>query len=437
MMPSTRPVFASVPAFLVLALLVTFTFVALGEDAPLPVATLDRDTPVDFNSEIVPFLRKNCFACHNRTKAKSGLILETPAAMLKGGDSGPAVEPGNAEDSFLFTSAAHLEDSAMPPAKNKSKAVDLNPEQLALLKLWIDQGAKGKTETAPPAPKKWVRSDHEPIYTVAISPDGRFAACGRGHQVYVYDLIRQKLVAELKDPSLKDATHRDFVHSVAFGPNGTLATGGYREIKIWRLPGVKALAESPSKDNQAAKPASLHEKWRALGQAGDSVPRILHAIQLRDDEHLLSVGEDNSVQIWNLANKSKVRTLSAGGKVIAVDVSADSSRVIVQRSGPGPARLLSLSDGKLIKDLELDPTVPRRIAALQLDEQMNSRVASAYKSEVPKAEEVVKKEREAGDKLAKEIPKAKESVAAKQAELEKKEAAKQKAEEDLEATRGR
>ena len=117
MTPSTRP-FRILPLFLLALVPAGFGIRASTDQSPLTVAALNRDTSVDFNAEIVPFLRKNCFACHNQTKAKAKLILETPAAILVGGESGPAVEPGKAEASLLFISAAHLEDPPMPPAKN-------------------------------------------------------------------------------------------------------------------------------------------------------------------------------------------------------------------------------------------------------------------------------------------------------------------------------
>ena len=104
---------------------------------------------------------------------------------------------------MMAPTVAVIMEPIMPPAKNKSNAVNLTPDELALLKLWIDQGAKGTANIAPPAPKNWLRSDHEPIYTVAVSPDGRYAACGRGHNVHVYDLTQQLLVAELIDSPLE------------------------------------------------------------------------------------------------------------------------------------------------------------------------------------------------------------------------------------------
>jgi cytochrome c len=60
----------------------------------LPIADMKRAEPVDFEKEVLPILKNNCLACHNQTKAKAGLILETPQSILKGGDSGPG-SPGN------------------------------------------------------------------------------------------------------------------------------------------------------------------------------------------------------------------------------------------------------------------------------------------------------------------------------------------------------
>src|SRR5437868_1939922 len=123
---------------------------ARAADGPvaLPVAELQRTTPVDFEKEILPALSANCLACHNRTKAKADLVLETPADILKGGENGPAVVPKRAGDSLLLKSAAHRQEPVMPPKDNKVAAVDLTPEQLGLIKLWIDQGAAGAANPA-------------------------------------------------------------------------------------------------------------------------------------------------------------------------------------------------------------------------------------------------------------------------------------------------
>src|SRR6266852_9200916 len=81
---------------------------------------------------------KRCSQCHGPTLQMSKLNLATREGMLKGGEKGPAVVPGNAEASPLYRRVAGLQTPAMP----KPPAPALNAQEVALLKNWIDQGAK-------------------------------------------------------------------------------------------------------------------------------------------------------------------------------------------------------------------------------------------------------------------------------------------------------
>src|SRR6478672_7308604 len=116
--------------FLVALIFLLVTSLEAAAADPLPVATSNRKTPVDFESEILPFLKQSCLACHNQTKAKADLVLETPQTILKGGESGPAVVPGKPEESLLLNAATHRQKPFMPPADNKVNAPDLSPKQL-------------------------------------------------------------------------------------------------------------------------------------------------------------------------------------------------------------------------------------------------------------------------------------------------------------------
>lgn len=195
----------------------------------LPMAELKRTEPVDFEKEILPILKNNCLACHNQTKAKASLILETPQEIFKGGDSGPAVVPGKSAESLLLKVAAHQEDPKMPPKDNKVNAADLKPEELALLRLWIDQGAKGEVRAAAPIEWQALSAAFNPIYAVAITADGQFAACSRANQVFLYNIPSARLVATLPE------AHKDLIQSLAFSPAGDLlASGSYGEVKLWR-----------------------------------------------------------------------------------------------------------------------------------------------------------------------------------------------------------
>lgn len=227
--------------------------------APLTVATVSRTTPVDFPSEIHPVLKSNCIACHNKTTTKGGLNMETPELMLKGGESGPSIEPGKGATSLLLQSAAHMGDSDMPPKGNKVGAVNLTPEELGLLKLWIDQGAKAGKKQSREIAWKPLPPGLNPIYAVALSPGGEAAACSRANQIFVYDLATRKQVAQL------DA-HRDMALALAFSPDGSrLASGSFGEVKLWKrepatlTPGADArrLMEIKAKAGQLDRAVAL------------------------------------------------------------------------------------------------------------------------------------------------------------------------------------
>ncbi|HEU0011330.1 MAG TPA: PSD1 and planctomycete cytochrome C domain-containing protein [Verrucomicrobiae bacterium] len=103
----------------------------------------------DYQQDIKPILRDRCYSCHSRLKQKSDLRLDAGALILKGGKHGAVVVPGNAGASPLIEKiAATAEDERMPP-----EGKPLTPEQVALLKGWIDSGAYfPKDEIIPPTP---------------------------------------------------------------------------------------------------------------------------------------------------------------------------------------------------------------------------------------------------------------------------------------------
>jgi len=251
---------------------------------PLKIAELERSEPVDFYSEVLPFLRKNCLACHNETKAKADLILETPESILEGGDTQPSIVPGDAMASYVFTTAAHIEDPIMPPDNNKSEAKNLTPDQLALFKLWIDQGAKSGNGMIAAAPEDWQANPTEEIYSIAVSTDSRFVAVGRGHGIQIYDLGLNEMVADLADPELKGQAHRDFVHDLAWSPDGTLASGGYRVIKLWERP---AMLPQKVEAGEVPEAAPLSDEAKELLKDLDLTPALSLQIEaIRQDESM-------------------------------------------------------------------------------------------------------------------------------------------------------
>jgi mono/diheme cytochrome c family protein len=108
----------------------------------LPAASDQKD--VAYAKEIKPIFDKSCVSCHGPEKSKGKLRLDTLPGVLKGGEDGKVVEAGDSAASVLVHNIAHLgdPDDYMPPPKNKAGIPPLTPEQIGLIRAWIDQGAK-------------------------------------------------------------------------------------------------------------------------------------------------------------------------------------------------------------------------------------------------------------------------------------------------------
>lgn len=249
-LPTSRFLMCLVMACLLNGQVLT-TLAIADEEKPIEAAAVDLGRPVEFERDVYPILEANCVACHNLAKSESDLVLESAAAIMKGGASGPAVVPGKPEESLLYLSAARIEDPVMPPWPNESKALKLTPNQVGLLKQWIVEGAHAGA-AASAANMNWqpINSQLKAIYAVATDSYGRFAAAGRGGAVTVYDLASTSHERLLVDPNLNsDGTvsaiaHRDYVHSMAFHPGGNLiATSGFQVVKLWHRDMEKAVQD--------------------------------------------------------------------------------------------------------------------------------------------------------------------------------------------------
>jgi cytochrome c553 len=88
-----------------------------------------------FEKKVRPVLVEHCASCHGKTKARGGLRLDSRAAVLKGGESGPAVLPGNPDKSLLIEAVRHTKDLRMP------KKGKLSDGAIADLVAWVQRGA--------------------------------------------------------------------------------------------------------------------------------------------------------------------------------------------------------------------------------------------------------------------------------------------------------
>ncbi|MSU33929.1 MAG: hypothetical protein EXS36_02240 [Pedosphaera sp.] len=94
---------------------------------------------VTFDRDIRPIFEASCFRCHGPEKPRSKFSLVQRDGAIKGGANGVDILPGQSGASPLIHYVARLvEDMEMPPP---DKGEPLTPEQVGLLRTWIDQGA--------------------------------------------------------------------------------------------------------------------------------------------------------------------------------------------------------------------------------------------------------------------------------------------------------
>lgn len=118
----------------VFSLIFVFTSLLQGEDTAF------------FEAKIRPVLVKHCYECHSveSGKSKGGLMLDTKQGIRAGGDTGPAVVPGDSDKSLLLTAIKHSDpDLEMPPKKPQ-----LSKTVIEDFETWINAGAADPRETA-------------------------------------------------------------------------------------------------------------------------------------------------------------------------------------------------------------------------------------------------------------------------------------------------
>ena len=286
---------------------------------PIPVSNLTLKQPVSYSRDVADILSAKCVGCHSEAIAESKLNMEEVAGMLKGGKHGPAVLPGKAEASLLFQMGSHRVEPVMPP-KEKKEAKPLTSDELGILKLWIDSGAKDDSAEMAQA-ETFELGDLppgvQPIYALDITADGQRVACGRANLVQVYDADSGVEIITL-------GGHKDLIESVRFTPDGRrLAAGSYQFVTLWNVPTGNLTA--------------------TFNGHGDQVKT---AFVLPDGATIISSGLDKTVRFWDRTGKP-IRQFSTPSEILALAASPDGKSLAL--GGPDNlVRIVSAADGKEI-----------------------------------------------------------------------------------------
>lgn len=133
--------------------------------------------PLDFDSTVAPILSRRCLECHSGADPEGGLDLSMRATTIKGGESGPAIVPGNVDQSPVWL---RIRDDEMPPKH------PLPQSEKDVLKEWLSSGAEWGTD---------------PIDPFRISTDQRAG----------YDWWSLQPITNQPPPDIKQSAHRDWV----------------------------------------------------------------------------------------------------------------------------------------------------------------------------------------------------------------------------------
>ncbi|WP_166829073.1 PSD1 and planctomycete cytochrome C domain-containing protein [Thalassoroseus pseudoceratinae] len=109
-----------------------------------PAILLAAKPEIAFETDIRPLFKARCFHCHGEGETEGSLDLRLRRLIVQGGDAGPSIVPGKADESYLVD---RIRDHEMPPADSGEP---LTEAEIATITKWINSGAK----TLRPEPEK-------------------------------------------------------------------------------------------------------------------------------------------------------------------------------------------------------------------------------------------------------------------------------------------
>lgn len=308
-----------------------------------------RTKPTPATTAAMRILRDNCVSCHNTEKQKGGLDLASLKGLETGGDSGPVIVAAQPEESALYKVLHADADPHMPPKKQ------LSARQMQAIRDWIAAGA-GWDQATLDAKNQRARLElkplpqsYQPVFAVALSPDGNQLAFGRGSELVVHDLQATNSPLIFSTNAATDA-----VCSVAWSPDGEwIAAGTFQGLTVrsaddftkrWTvgsnlLGRVTAMAFTPfggalvAADNAVAEPgwvrvfASDTGHEIAAWQAHDDA---INALAISPDGgRVATAGGDKLVKLWELVSRREIARYEGHvGTVTGLGFNADATELV-------------------------------------------------------------------------------------------------------------
>lgn len=385
----------------------------------LSLSAYSQAPKVNYTDHILPIFQNACTNCHNPDKKKAGLDLTTYQGAMAGGETGPAIKPGNADGSFLYKVSAHLEEPKMPPKGDK-----LSEAELKLVKEWI-AGFALETANSKPAVAAQNKVDSvvvsltrpegpapmpgdlplEPFVkarplgamtTLAASPWAPLVAVGGQKQIFLYNV-------ETLDPLGVLAFPEGFPNALRFSRNAKvlLAGGGLGgksgKVVLWDITtGDRIGSVGGEADAVLAADLSADHQFVALGgpdkrvkiyqtkdgkQTGlikkhtEWVTAITYS---PDGKYLATADRNGGVEIWESAAEPKPFNSLTGHKS-AVSALAFMPGVLASGGEDGTIKLWNVKEGTESKSWNAHPG-----GVLSVDFTPDGRIVSCGRDKVAK-----------------------------------------------------
>jgi len=257
-------------------------------------------------AQVQAVIAKHCLSCHDAKEAEGELVMESFASLMKGGDKGPVILPGRADQSLLVQLIEQKKKPFMPPRKARDT---LKESEITLIRAWVAGGAPGpaagrEIAALPPLIKtpdvRPLVAPRKPVRAIAYLPQGNFAAIAKDSQVQIISVATRDVIRTLH-------AQNGNVNAMAFSADGSkLAAGAGApglsgEIDLWN-----------PLDGTLLKQFSGHK---------DAV----YSVALSPDGRILASGSyDNSIILWDVSSGKPLRTLAGhNGAVLGLAFRAD------------------------------------------------------------------------------------------------------------------
>jgi hypothetical protein len=273
---------------------------------------------IDFRKHIYPLLVERCFQCHKGAHAKSDYRLDVRSAILGEIDGQPLAVPGKSAESMLVkVVAGQVKGKTMPPA---GKGERLSPEEIGLVRAWVDQGLAWDESLLParlkvehwafkpvqkPAPPSsggaWVRNPIDAFIAQQHEAKGLKPAPEAERSVLIrrlyLDLIGLPPNIEEMDRAANDASaqwYEDLVERLLASPHY-----GERWGRHWL--DVARYADSEGYENDALRPFAWRYRDYVVKSFNDDKPYDLFIRQQLAGDELMPYSDENLIATGFLA----------------------------------------------------------------------------------------------------------------------------------------